>query len=48
MAAVVPGASQVSLSRRTDSKDIFMIRSLEAGVCDLPADGVFYWRSDYF
>ena len=30
-----PVPPQVSLSRRTDSKDIFMIRSLDAGLCDL-------------
>ena len=43
-----PVPPQLSLSRRTDPKDIFMMRSLEAGVCELRADDVFYWRSDYF
>ena len=43
-----PVPPQISLSRRTDPKDIFMLRSLGAWVCELRADDVFYWRSDYF
>jgi GNAT superfamily N-acetyltransferase len=39
---------QVQLARRTDARDIFMVRPLAA--VDLPtsADDVFYWRADYF
>jgi len=43
-----PVPPQISLSRRTDPRDIFMLRSLGGGVCELRADDVYYWRSDYF
>ncbi|HET9271643.1 MAG TPA: GNAT family N-acetyltransferase [Vicinamibacterales bacterium] len=40
---------QLTLSNRTDPKDVFMVRPLRADV-SMPSgpDGVFWWRSDYF
>jgi predicted N-acetyltransferase YhbS len=39
---------QLHLSRRTDPKDVLMLRFLDGAAHSLDADGVFYWRSDYF
>jgi predicted N-acetyltransferase YhbS len=39
---------QLSLSRRTDPKDVFMLRALQGTPYDLGAGEIFYWRSDYF
>jgi predicted N-acetyltransferase YhbS len=39
---------QLSLTRRTDPKDIFMLRWLDGVPPDLRAADVFYWRSDFF
>ena len=45
-----PVPPQLVLSRRTDPKDVFMLRPLgpEGVPYELGADDVFYWRSDYF
>ena len=45
-----PVPPQLVLSRRTDPKDVFMLRPLgpEGAPYELEADDVFYWRSDYF
>jgi predicted N-acetyltransferase YhbS len=44
-----PTPPQLTLSNRSDPKDIFMVQSLVDGVV-VPSgpDGVFWWRSDYF
>ena len=44
-----PVPPQLTLSNRSDPKDVFMARPLADGVTvpDGP-EGVFYWRSDYF
>jgi len=44
-----PVPPQLTLSNRSDPKDVFMVRPLADGVTmpDGP-EGVFYWRSDYF
>ena len=44
-----PPPPQLTLSNRSDPKDVFMVRPLAAGI-DVPPgpDGVFWWRSDYF
>jgi len=39
---------QLSLSRRTDPADIFMLRALADVPLPQEAADVFYWRSDYF
>jgi GNAT superfamily N-acetyltransferase len=39
---------QLSLSRRTDPGDIFMMRSLADVTLPADSEEVFYWRSDYF
>ncbi len=39
---------QLSLSRRTDPADIFMLRALADVPLPKEAADVFYWRSDYF
>ena len=39
---------QLSLSRRTDPVDIFMLRPLSDVPLPVEAADVFYWRSDYF
>ena len=43
-----PVPPQLSLSRRTDPKDIFMLRPLQDVLYEFGAGDVFYWRSDYF
>jgi predicted N-acetyltransferase YhbS len=44
-----PVPPQLTLSDRSDPKDIFMMRALTDDVAiPASADGVFYWRSDYF
>jgi predicted N-acetyltransferase YhbS len=43
-----PVPPQLTLSRRTDPKDIFMLRALADVRLPSRADEVFYWRSDYF
>jgi predicted N-acetyltransferase YhbS len=44
-----PAPPQLTLSNRSDPKDIFMVRPLAAGLT-VPSgpEGVFWWRSDYF
>ena len=44
-----PVPPQLTLTTRSEPKDVFMVRPLAAGVV-MPAgpDDVFYWRSDYF
>jgi len=44
-----PAPPQLTLSNRSDPKDIFMVRPLVNGI-DVPPgpEGVFWWRSDYF
>ena len=43
-----PVPPQVTLSRRTDPRDVFMLRALDGSTYDWRASDVFYWRSDYF
>lgn len=43
-----PVPPQLSLTRRTDPKDVFMLRPLQDAPSDLGAVDVFYWRSDFF
>lgn len=43
-----PVPPQLRLSRRTDPKDVFMLRPLGDAPYAFDADDVFYWRSDYF
>ena len=44
-----PTPPQLTLSNRSDSKDIFMVRPLAGGIEVPPGpEGVFWWRSDYF
>jgi GNAT superfamily N-acetyltransferase len=43
-----PVPPQIHLSRRTDPKDILMLRPLDSAQYGFGADDVFYWRSDYF
>ncbi|HEV8397464.1 MAG TPA: GNAT family N-acetyltransferase [Vicinamibacterales bacterium] len=44
-----PAPPQLTLSNRTDPKDVFMVRPLADGIEVPPGpDGVFWWRSDYF
>jgi hypothetical protein len=44
-----PTPPQLTLSNRTDPKDIFMVRPLAGGIEVPPGpEGVFWWRSDYF
>jgi hypothetical protein len=44
-----PTPPQLTLSNRTDPKDVFMVRPLAGGI-DVPPgpEGIFWWRSDYF
>jgi hypothetical protein len=44
-----PTPPQLTLSNRTDPKDVFMVRPLADDV-EAPSgpEGVFWWRSDYF
>jgi hypothetical protein len=45
----LPPPPQLTLAKRADPKDIFMVRPLAEGVAvPSSADDVFYWRSDYF
>jgi predicted N-acetyltransferase YhbS len=44
-----PTPPQLTLSARSDPKDIFMVRPLAGGIEVPPGpEGVFWWRSDYF
>ena len=43
-----PVPPQLFLSRRTDPKELFMLRPLQNAPLELGAGDVFYWRSDYF
>ena len=44
-----PVPPQLTLSNRSDPKDIFMVRPLAGGIEVPPGpEGVFWWRSDYF
>ncbi len=43
-----PVPPQLNLSRRTDPKDIFMVRALADVRLPLRAEEIFFWRSDYF
>jgi GNAT superfamily N-acetyltransferase len=43
-----PVPPQIDLSRRTDPKDILMLRPLDGAQYALGRADVFYWRSDYF
>jgi hypothetical protein len=43
-----PVPPQLRLGRRTDPKDILMLRALADLRLPSRADKVFYWRSDYF
>ena len=44
----LPVPPQLSLGRRTDPKDVFMLRPLQHVLYEFGAGDVFYWRSDYF
>jgi GNAT superfamily N-acetyltransferase len=44
----MPVPPQIELTDRIDSRDIFMVRPLADLAVPTTADGVFYWRSDYF
>jgi hypothetical protein len=43
-----PVPPQIALSRRTDPKDLFMLRPLDGSRYEWRPSDVFYWRSDYF
>jgi len=44
-----PTPPQLTLSNRSDPKDVFMVRPLADGIAVPPGpEGVFWWRSDYF
>jgi hypothetical protein len=44
-----PTPPQLTLTNRTDAKDVFMVRPLAAGIEVPPGpEGVMWWRSDYF
>jgi N-acetylglutamate synthase-like GNAT family acetyltransferase len=43
-----PVPPQIELARRTDARDVFMVRPLVAADLPSSADDVFYWRADYF
>ena len=43
-----PVPPQLNLSRRTDPKDVLMVRPLDGAEYGWGAPDVFYWRSDYF
>ena len=44
-----PTPPQLTLSARSDPKDLFMVRPLAGGIEVPPGpEGVFWWRSDYF
>src|SRR5688572_26671220 len=44
-----PTPPQLTLSSRSDPKDVFMVRPLAGGIEVPPGpEGVFWWRSDYF
>jgi predicted N-acetyltransferase YhbS len=44
-----PTPPQLTLSNRSDPKDVFMVRTLASGIAVPPGpEGVFWWRSDYF
>lgn len=43
-----PVPPQLALSRRTDPRDVLMLRALSDVALPAAADDVFYWRSDYF
>ena len=44
-----PAPPQLTLSNRSDPKDVFMVRPLAGGIEVPPGpEGVFWWRSDYF
>ena len=44
-----PVPPQLTLSNRSDPKDVFMVRPLAGGIEMPPGpEGVFWWRSDYF
>ena len=44
-----PTPPQLTLSNRTDPKDVFMVRPLADGVATPSGpEGAFWWRSDYF
>jgi hypothetical protein len=44
----LPVPPQLQLARRTDARDVFMVRPLLAADLPSSADDVFYWRADYF